>query len=376
MEKRVKIKKKQIDYTLLITVMLLVFIGISMVFSASWPEAIKEFGNSYHFVKKQITFAIIGLGGMIFAINFRYTHWKKMALPIFILSILSVGLLFTPMGLTILGARRWVKLGPITFMPGDIVKVGAVIYFSSVLADMGRDVESLKKGGLKAIGILGFSVALILIQNDLGTAITLAATLTIMIVVAGFKLRYLLPLVGVALAGMAYLFLDAMKNPDSNHAFRVRRITSFLDPFADPRGSGWQAVQSLYALGAGGIFGIGLGKSKQKFMYIPESYNDFIFSIIGEELGFVGVSLIIILYMLIVVRGVKIALNSKDPFGFFLAIGITALISMQSLIHIAVVTSSIPTTGITLPFISYGGTSLVIYMGLIGILLNISKYGK
>lgn len=377
MKKISKRKKTQLDFPLLITVLLLVFIGIIMVFSSSWPEAIKEYGNSYFFVKRQIIFAIIGLAGMIFAANLNYKIYEKWAFPIYVATLATVPvLLFTPLGQDYLGAKRWINLGVVTFMPGDVIKIGAVIFFARTLVRIKGGASDIKDGAIPALVVLGISVGSILIQRDLGTSITLGTTLVIMLVVAGFKIRYLLVLLGLVSSVGAYILIQASKNPNSKNAFRVRRITSFLDPFADPMGSGWQAVQSLYALGSGGILGLGLGKSKQKFFYIPESYNDFIFAIIGEEFGFIGAALIIGLYIVIIIRGVKIAIDVKEPFGFYLAIGLTALISIQSLIHIAVVTSSIPTTGITLPFISYGGTSLVIYMSAVGVLLNISKYKK
>ena len=216
--------------------------------------------------------------------------------------------------------------------------------------------------------VIGISCGFIYIQKDLGTTVTLAGTMMAMFFVSGMKISHLVAMIGGA-GALGYL---AVMGPDNE--YRLRRITSFRDPFADKLGGGWQAVQSLYALGSGGLFGLGLGKSRQKFFYIPEPYNDFIFAIIGEELGFLGTLTVVLLFLLLIWRGIRIALSAKDSFGCYLAVGITALVTIQTLIHIAVVTSSIPTTGITLPFISYGGTSLMIYMSAIGILLNISRH--
>lgn len=376
-----KIRKKtkvKMDFPLLITVLLLVIIGIIMVFSSSWPEGIKNKNDVYYFVKRQMVYAGLGSLVMFVVANINYNIYEKHAFKLFILSLSTVILLlYTPLGQDFgMGAKRWVKIGPVTFMPGDIIKIGAIIFFARTLAKLKDKVPEFKEGMLPALIVIGISVGSIIIQSDLGTSITLAVTMFIMLVVAGLKLRYIVGLIGIFLGGIAYLMLNVVNNPKYQKSFRVRRITSFLDPFAHARDAGWQAVQSLYALGSGGLFGLGLGKSKQKFFYIPESYNDFIFAIIGEEMGLIGASLVILLYAIILFRGVKIAIETKDGFGFYLAIGITALVSVQSLIHIAVVTSSIPTTGITLPFISFGGTSLLIYMGAMGILLSISKYGK
>jgi len=378
MKKKRIIKKSRIDFPLLITVLLLVFIGIVMVFSSSWPEGIKDHNDGYYFVKRQIAFAMIGFVTMILVSQINYKIYEKYASQIFLLTLSTVILLlYTPLGQDFgMGARRWVSLGLVTFMPGDVIKIGAIIFFARTLSNTGDKITNFKEGVLPALVVIIIGVGSIIIQSDLGTSITLAATLGIMLIIAGLQLRYIVGAGAMGLVGISYLFLHVINNPKYANSFRIKRITSFLDPFADAQGSGWQVVQSLYALGSGGLFGLGLGKSKQKFFYIPESYNDFIYAIIGEEVGLIGASLVILLYIIILIRGVKIALKTKDSYGFYLSIGITALVSIQTIIHIAVVTSSIPTTGITLPFISYGGTSLLIYMGAMGILLSISKYGN
>jgi cell division protein FtsW len=234
------------------------------------------------------------------------------------------------------------------------------------LAKKKEDIKSLKKGLIPSLIIIGLSCGTIFAQNDLGTSFTLGITLVSMLFIAGMKFEHLAIILGIGVAG-GYKAI-------AGEEFRKARMLSFRDPFAYKSGFGWQAVQSLYALGSGGLFGLGLGKSRQKFFYIPEPYNDFIFSIIGEELGFLGCLTVIMLFLLLIWRGIRIALNIDDLFGCLLASGIVALIAIQSLIHIAVVTSSIPPTGIPLPFVSYGGTSLVIYMGAVGILLNISRH--
>ena len=363
-------KKKACDFTLMISILLLVFIGIIMVFSSSWPDGLYKMNNGYYFLKKQLIAATLGLISMVFLMNFNYKNYFKLSRIILALSVISGLLILSPLGFETKGARRWIDLGFTTFMPSDLIKIGSIIFFAAFLAKHKDNIKDFKKGFLPAMAFVGLMSGLIMIQKDLGTTATLAISLVIMFFIAGSSLKHLslVGAIGLALGSFA------MFQPFSTNRYRYKRFTTFLDPFADKTGAGWQVVQSLYALGSGGLFGLGLGKSRQKFFYIPEPYNDFIFAIIGEELGFVGCATVILLYTILIWRGIKIALHARDFFGCLLAVGITSIITVQSLIHIAVVTSSMPTTGIPLPFVSYGGTSLIIYMAMAGILLNISRY--
>ena len=363
-------KKKAVDFTLFLSIMILVFIGIIMVFSASWPEAMQKFGDGYHFLKRQLTWACLGFFALIILMNIDYRYYKKFALPIFIMAIIMGLLIFSPLGRAEKGARRWVEIVGFRFMPSDIIKLASIIFFASFLSNKKDRIPTLLHGTVPALLIIGISCGLIYFQKDLGTTVTLAGTMMAMFFIAGMKISHLFTL-GAGACGALYFAITSEGNE-----YRLERVTAFLDPFADKLDTGWQAVQSLYAIGSGGLFGLGLGKSRQKFFYIPESYNDFIFSIIGEELGFLGALLVMFFLLIAIWRGIIIALKIEDTFGCFLATGIIALIAIQSLIHIAVVTSSIPTTGITLPFVSYGGTSLVINMAAIGILLNISRHAN
>ena len=365
-----KFKGKACDFTLLLAALLLIFIGIIMVFSSSWPEGIKSKNDGYHFFKKQVIASGLGLFLLFFFMNFDYKRLNRLSGLIYILSIFSGFLIFTPLGIVVKGARRWVDLGFTTFMPSDIIKLGSIIFLASFLSKKKNDIANIKKGILPTLIIIGLSCGMIYLQKDLGTTVTLGATLMSIFFVAGIKISHLLVMVSVAALGL----IKAITGKD--YTYRIKRFTAFLDPFADKTDTGWQIVQSLYALGSGGLFGLGLGKSRQKFFYIPEPHNDFIFAIIGEELGFVGSLTVILLFLLLIWRGIRVALNVEDLFGCLLATGIVALITIQSLIHIAVVTSSIPTTGIPLPLVSYGGTSLILYMSAIGILLNISRHVK
>lgn len=363
-------KRKAGDFVLMASVLGIIVIGLIMVFSSSWPDAISNpayNGDGAHFFKRQLAFFGLGIVGMVFAMNMDYRLWKKWAMPIFVISLGAGIAVISPLGVELNGARRWIDLGVTLFMPSDIMKLGSVIFLASFMYKKRRSIKKFGGGFLASMAVIALPCGIILaFQRDLGTSGALGITLFIMLFVGGGKLIYLFGTGGIGLlVGAIFVRMEE---------YRWRRVTTFMDPFEDQYGSGWQVVQSLYAIGSGGIMGAGLGQSKQKYYYIPEPYSDFIFSIFAEEFGFIGVAIVLGLYAVVAWRGFRIALSVKDSFGSYLAIGITSLIIMQSLIHIAVVSSSMPATGITMPFMSYGGTSLVIYMFAIGILLNISRH--
>lgn len=375
-----KSKKQSMDFILLLVTLLLIFIGIVMVFSSSWPEAIKNYkGNQYYFLRKQLIAAILGLFVMIFLSNFNYRMLDKWSKLIFIGSlILGLAVVFSPLGVKVKGAKRWLsfkKLGiPFQFMPSDVMKLGSIIFMASALRKK-KNLNSFTKDLLPMLIIIGLPSAVIILQEDLSTTITLAGALMSMVFFAGIRIPHLLFMLSGAMVAVVALIVGP------GNSWRMQRVLSFTDPFlkenlAKKSGGTYQLAQSLMALGSGGLFGTGLGKSIQKYNYIPEAHNDFIFAIIGEELGFIGATCVIILLVVLVVRGVRIAIRARDSFGRYLAGGITALIAIQSIINLSVVSGLIPTTGIPLPFISYGGTSLIINMASVGILLNISKYRK
>lgn len=365
-----KLRKHEPDFYILISTIMLVFIGVIMVYSASSPKALQEFGDPLFFFKRQIVWAALGLFIMIILMNIDYHIWKKHATAIYIITIILGLLIFTPLGMELKGARRWINLGFTTFMPSDAIKLGSIIFYAAFLENKKDKVSKFKDGLIPAFIVIGISTGLVYLQKDLSTSITVAGTMLSMYFIAGMPYYVL-----IASAGLAAILFKVAVYSEGNE-YRLDRIKSFRDPFADKLGDGYQVVQSLYALGSGGLFGVGLGKSKQKFFYIPEAYNDFIFSIIGEELGLVGTTFILSLYVIIIFRAFHVARNSNDKFALFLASGIASLIAIQSLMNIAVVTSSIPPTGINLPFVSSGGTSLIFYLASIGILLNISRYTK
>ena len=366
---RKKIKLKSGDFWLMLFTLMLVIFGLIMVFSASYYYSISQDGTAYSYLLRHGMWVIIGLGAMIFGAAFDYRRYKKLAIPVCILSVILLILVLTPLGQTTNGATRWLRLGPITIMPGEIAKLAAILFVAWFLSEDTNRIKSILRGILPLIGVAGVYGGLIIMQPNLSTAITVCGIIIAMMLVAGLKWRYVVTAGGVGIAGILSIVLF-MKD-----SYWYTRLTSFTDPFADPLNEGYQAVQSLLALGSGGLFGVGLGKSVQKNLYLPEPQNDFILAIIGEELGFVGLLLLIVLYCLFIWRGTHVAINAPDQFGMLLASGIVLMVAIQVILNIAVVTSSMPPTGINLPFISYGGNALLIFMFSAGVLINISRHG-
>lgn len=360
-------QRKSFDFTLMIAVLILVVIGIIMVFSSSQYYSFYNFKqDSYYFLKKNLIWALIGLFAMIFTMNFNYNRYKKLAFPAYILSLILLILVLTPIGKNIKGAARWIEVGPITIMPSEVTKICAIIFVANSLSRKSNDITKFFKGVFPYLLIIGLYIGLIILQPNLSTATTIALIIMSMLFVGGMRWLHVILLGG---AGVGVIGVLIMMAP-----YRMSRLTSFLDPFQDPKGSGYQVIQSLFALGSGGLFGVGLGRSVQNKLYIPEPQTDFIFSTLGEELGFIGCVTVMLLFLFVIWRSIRIAIYAPDLFSCLLATGITAMIAIQVMINIAVATSSMPVTGIPLPFISFGGNSLSIFMGSIGILLNISRY--
>lgn len=361
-------KKKSSDFTLLLTVLALVVIGIIMVFSSSHYYALSKMNDSYHFLKRELMWAGLGLLGMFFAMNFDYWKYKKIAPYAYMLSIILLILVLTPLGIEFNGAQRWLGVGGFTIMPGEVAKICGIIFAATYLSRKPEKIKDFFKGVVPSLMIIGIYFALIILQPNLSTALTISVIIASMMFVTGMRWLHVSMM---GLGGVLLVAIMIMLAP-----YRIKRLTGFLDPFADPQGAGYQVIQSLYALGTGGLFGVGLGKSVQKYLYIPEPQNDFIFAIIGEELGFIGCVTVILLFLLLIWRGVRIAINAPDLFSCLLATGITSMVAVQVIINIAVATSSMPVTGIPLPFISWGGNSLAIFMSAMGVLLNISRYSN
>lgn len=365
-KKRTRLKSG--DFVLTILVLGLVVFGVIMVFSSSYYSAINDTGDPYSYLKKDIVWAVIGLGAMMFCALFDYRLYAKAAPAILVISIVMLALLFTPLGVTRNYATRWIGVGDFTIMPGEVAKIAAIIFVSWYLSKDPKRIKSLKKGILPMMGLSAVYFGLVILQPNLSTAITICGIIIGIMFVAGLNILYLGGIVGAGAFGILFMILT------DEGGYRLKRLTSFMDPFQDPLGDGYQVIQSLLALGSGGLFGVGLGKSIQKTLYLPEPQNDFIFAIIGEELGYVGCLLLIACYIVLIWRGTHIALNAPDMFGTLLASGITTMLAIQVVLNIAVVTSSMPPTGITLPFVSYGGNALMLFMACMGILLNISRH--
>lgn len=359
--------KKGIDYPIMFITLLLVCIGIVMVFSASFYYAQQKFDDSYYFFKRQSLWAIVGLFGMLFMSNFDYKKLKKFSkLLLFLSFLLLVAVLL--FGTERNNAKRWLYIGPISIQPSEIAKLAIIVYLADILSVDRKRAKSFWKGIIPSILVMGIFFFLIMKQPNMSTAVILAMLTFVMLFLAGARIWHLVILVSTGAIGGVALIKDA--------TYRLKRILAFRDPWSDPKDTGYQTIQSLYSLGSGGWFGMGLGASRQKFLYLPYSETDFIFSIIGEELGFVGATLIIVLFLGLIWRGVRIAITAPDLFGTLLASGIIAMIGIQVMLNIAVVTNTIPPTGVPLPFISYGGSSLFLFMSSIGVLLNISKYSE
>lgn len=359
-------KRKSSDFTLIFLVSLLVIFGIVMVFSSSYYFALDKKGDAYYYLKRDVIWAAIGTVCMIITSKVNYKIYKKAAPMLLGISILLLMLVFTPLGQEINYARRWIHLGPVTMMPGEIAKICAAIFAAWFLSKNPERIKSFTHGILPMFGLIILFFGLIILQPNLSTAITVSMIILSIMFAAGMKWMHLAATIIVGVTGIIGMIIA--------EPYRMKRLTSFLNPFADPLGDGYQVIQSLLALGSGGLFGVGLGKSIQKTLYLPEPQNDFIFAIIGEELGFVGCVLLIICFILLIWRGIHISLNAPDLFGCLLGTGITAMVAVQVAINIAVATSSMPPTGIALPFISWGGNSLVLFMAAMGILLNISRH--
>ena len=361
-----------IDYTLLITVLLLLALGLIMVLSASSPTALAEYGNSYTYFIRQAIFAFIGLIAMFFISKIDYRIYKRFYIIAYIMSVILLAMVLV-IGRKVNGARRWIFITKsLSFQPSEIVKFLMIVFYASILTKNKDDLQHFFKGWIKHLIPLAIIIALLIVEPHLSASIVIIGICMIMMVVAGCKLWQII--VPGAVIGIPTFFILILKVKKFAHA--LKRITTFINPWEDKLGDGWQVIQSLYAIGSGGLFGLGLGQSKQKYLYLPEPQNDFIFSVLAEELGFVGCVFVIVLFGILIWRGVLASMKAPDMFGSLMAIGITSLIGIQAIVNIAVVTSSMPATGMPLPFFSYGGTALFILLCEIGVLLNISRAGN
>lgn len=359
--------KKKVDRPLLIVTIILLVIGVFLVFSSSWPEAVRKFDNGYFFLFRHLFSLLLGSIIMIFAMNFNYKRYKKLAIIIMIIGVVLNLLLFTELGKDSWGSTRWLKIGFLPrFMPSDVLKVASIIFMAFLLDGMGRNIRTTR-GVIISLFFMVLFVGIVFIR-DMGSSVVILGSLGLMLIAAGMKVSAIIFLI---LLGSLAIVLG-LRHP--KFKYRIKRLSSFRDPMKYKDEGGWQLINSIYGLAMGGLTGVGLGKGVQKFTWTPNVYNDFIFSVIAEEFGFIGSVIVVGLYLFFVIRCLKIASNIRDKFGKFLIIGLSSSIVIQAFIHIAVNIGIAPVTGITLPFISYGGTSLIISMFSAGIILNISKY--
>ena len=371
----IKDNKYQIDFILLIDVLLMLALGIVMVMSASSPTSLAETGNSYKYLKTQALSAAMGLVAMFIVSKIPYKTYKNFYKIIYISVIVLLASVVVA-GRSVSGATRWINLGFISFQPSEVAKIGFIVFYATLLTNNKERIGQLWGGFIYPFLFLFPAIAILIgVQNHLSATLLIIMIVAVMMLMAGSKLKHFLSFGLAGIGGLGGILLLRAKTTGEG-SFRIRRLITFMDPFADKQGSGWQIIQSLYAIGSGGLFGVGLGNSTQKYLYLPEAHNDFIFSIIAEELGFVGCIVVIAMFAVFIWRGIIIAMKAPDMFSSLLAAGITTMVGLQAIINIAVVTSSMPNTGMPLPFFSYGGTSLLILLASVGILLNISRYAK
>ena len=357
---------RRTTYLLLASTAFLVLGGLVMVLSASSVSSYAQYGDSFRFFQRQAAYAGVGVGALFLTSRMRYRVWQRLALPFLAVTLLLLVFVLHPgAGVSAYGSSRWLELGPVTVQPSEIAKLALVVFAASVLA---RKWGKLDQPGHLAIPLLPIWIivaGLVMLQPDLGTTLIISGTLFLLAFTAGVRLRYLLAtgIVGSAL-GMALIF---------SADYRRVRFLAFLDPWADASNTGYQLVQSLIALGSGGWFGVGLGASRQKWLYVPNAHTDFIFSILGEELGLVGEIVVLAAFGLLAFAGVRVAARAPDVFGRLLAAGIVAWFGLQTLVNLGAVTGLLPITGVPLPFLSYGGSSLVVSLAAVGILWNIAR---
>lgn len=360
---------KKIDYLLLIGIIIISGFGLIMIYSASYVWALYKFNDSYKFVKTQALFLLIGYILMYILQKIPYYIYLKKANLIFVLSFIFLILVLIPgVGTIRNGSRSWFGIGGFGIQPSEFMKLGIIIFTSKYLSKNEKELSKIKIGVLPILLVLIIVFGLIMMQPDFGTGVIIVVTIIALLFISGVPINFFIKLSLLGIIGVVGLIIIA--------PYRIKRIISFLNPWSDPLGSGFQIIQSLYAIGPGGLLGLGLGNSIQKHFYLPEPQTDFIFAIISEEFGFIGILLISLLFILIIYRGLRISINCENKFGKYLSFGITFQLAFQTILNLMVVVGLIPVTGVTLPFLSYGGSSLLITMISMAILLNISKYNE
>ncbi|MFH0826675.1 MAG: putative lipid II flippase FtsW [Candidatus Omnitrophota bacterium] len=360
---------RSIRINLFTVTVILICIGIVMIYSSSSIYALERYKDSFFFLKRHLSFLLIGVLLTFFVMSLDYRKLKDYAKPLLLISLLLLVLVLIPgLGREVSGARRWFRYKFISFQPSELASLSMIIYMADFISRKGHEIKDLLKGFVPALSVLGFMALLILMQPDLGTTLAIVAVGLIMLFIAGVRLSYLFSML---MASVPLLYLLIFSVP-----YRRMRILAFLNPWMDPKGSGFQIIQSQIALGSGGLFGVGLGHSRQKLFYLPAAHTDFIFSIIGEELGFLGTLGVLLLFMIFIQQALKIIKNANDRFGCFLAMGLVLMLVLKASINIGVSCGLLPTKGLPLPFISYGGSSFIFDMISVGLLVNIGRSGE
>lgn len=357
------------DRALLLAVAALTAFGLIMVFSASEVQGWLWFHNPAYYFERQLMWLALGVILLLAAANLDYHRLRPLAWPLGVVTlVLMVVVLLPHFGVEVNGARRWLRLGPLQMQPAELAKIAAIVFMALWLERHRDRLSSLENGVVPFLALLGFTVLLVILERDLGTTLIVAGILLAQFLVAGGRKRHVL-LLALIMALCVYLFIRM-------EPYRLHRILAFVDPWSDPLNTGFQAIQSVVALGSGGFAGLGLGHSIQKYQWLPFAHTDFIFAIVGEETGLLGTSAVLALFGLFAYRGYRVALKAPDAFGSLLACGVTTWIALQAMINVAAVTVTLPTTGIPLPFISYGGSSLAITLLAVGILINVSTQSE
>ena len=359
-------KRVAMDHSLLIITIVLALVGLVMVFSASAVVAGNRFHDPGYFLKRQLAWLAFGFLLLHLASHIDYVWWKRLSIPLLGLTVVLLVMVLIPsLGMSAKGARRWLRLGPISVQPAEIAKLVAVMYLAAYLAKKEDRLTGFLSGLAPALLVIGVLGGLVLLEPDLGTVVVMGSVAIGLLFLGGARLSHLLSLGLCAVPAVLVLVLSS--------SYRRQRLMTFLAPWKDASDAGFQITQSFLAFGSGGLFGVGLGEGKQKLFFLPEAHTDFVLALVGEELGLVGTGVIILLFALFAIRGFQVAARARMPFGRYLGMGITLLIGVQALINACVVTGLVPTKGLTLPFVSYGGSSLVTCMFGVGILLNISR---
>ncbi len=357
----------KMDISFFVILIALLVIGLIMLFSSSYAYALSVYGDSYKFIKRQFFFAVVGFGIMMFASKVNYHKYRKLAWPLYFISIALLALLLVmPPMISGMDCKRWIVVGPINFQPSEIAKFSIILLFSHLISANYKKMDDFKFGVLFLGGLLALVCGLVVVETHLSATLLIFVIGITLMIVGGLKKRYIVIGLagGAALGGVSLLWLVG---------YASSRLQYWLDPWSDASGKGFQTIQSLLAIGSGGLVGRGLGQSRQKYLWIPEPHNDFIFAVICEELGFVGAAAIILLFCMLVWRGFTIAMKAADKFGALLALGLTFQVGLQMILNVLVVTNTLPNTGISLPFFSYGGSSLIILLAEMGIVLSVSR---